>query len=131
MLPTLNGIKTCDTCRKAAKTLEAAGRAHRVRDLRDDALKAEEAGAWLDQIGADRLVNRRSTTWRGLSEEARGAAGPGADPEVLLALLAEHPTLIKRPVFQRRTEVLVGFDHAVRSALAGSSAPNQDSLRHA
>ena len=39
------------------------------------------------------LVNRRSTTWRGLSEDERGA-----DP---VALLGAHPTLIKRPVIER------------------------------
>ncbi|MFC3230226.1 Spx/MgsR family RNA polymerase-binding regulatory protein [Marinibaculum pumilum] len=125
------GLKTCDTCRKARRWLDSQGVPYRAHDLREAPPTRNLLQQWLDAVGPERLVNRRSTTWRGLSEEARAAAAPGADPETLLALLAEQPTLIKRPVFQRRTEVLVGFDHAVRGALAGSSAPNQDSLRHA
>ncbi|WP_372054064.1 ArsC/Spx/MgsR family protein [Tistrella mobilis] len=123
MLPTLNGIKTCDTCRKAAKALEAAGRAHRVRDLRDDALKAEEAGAWLDQIGAERLVNRRSTTWRNLGDADRAVveaaiAGNG-DRAALAALLAREPTLVKRPVFTDEDGriIALGFDAPAKAAL--------------
>ena len=54
---------------------------------------------------ADRLINRRSTTWRQLSDEQRQLKS-----EALLHLLLERPTLIKRPVFVSDEIVAVGFN---------------------
>jgi len=36
MATTLYGLKTCDTCRKALRALEAAGRSITVVDIRSD-----------------------------------------------------------------------------------------------
>lgn len=91
----LYGIKTCDTCRKALKALEAAGHAPEFRDIRADPLSEAERTEFLAAFG-DALLNRASTTWRGLDEAER--ARPAAE------LLAEHPTLMKRPVI--RGEIL-------------------------
>lgn len=124
------GLKSCDTCRKARRWLDSQGVPYQAHDLREAPPTRNLVQQWLDAAGPEKLVNRRSTTWRNLSENVRGSAGPNADPEILLGLLGEHPTLIKRPVFQRGTQVLVGFDNAVRAALAGSSAPNQDGPLH-
>lgn len=80
------GIKTCDTCRKAVGALGAE-----LRDIRAEPLTAAEIDRFLAAFG-DALLNTRSTTWRGLDEAARAQA-----PE---ALLAAHPTLMKRPVIE-------------------------------
>ena len=100
---TVYGIKQCDTCRKALKWLE--GRvSHRFHDLRVDGLEREMVDAWLASDFSDRLVNKRSTTWRQLSEAERDAAG-----DELVNLLLANPTLIKRPVFVDGDVVAVGF----------------------
>ncbi|TVS10653.1 MAG: arsenate reductase [Wenzhouxiangella sp.] len=111
---TVYGIKNCDTCRKALKWLDGQGRAYRWHDLRGDGLSTARVTAWLDAVGADMLVNRRSTTWRGLDDEARRAA---MDPNLAVGILLEHPTLIKRPVFESGGSVAVGFNAAVRDNL--------------
>ena len=111
---TVYGIKQCDTCRKALKWLEANGIDHVFHDFRVDGLDAARVNAWLASPVADALVNRRSTTWRGLDEAQK--ASSGAD---LAALLLEHPTLIKRPVFEAPGLLAVGFDPArLKEALA-------------
>ncbi|RWR31991.1 hypothetical protein D2T31_03270 [Sinirhodobacter populi] len=97
----LYGIPTCDTCRKAKKALEAAGQAVTFRDVRAEPLKADEIGTFLAAFG-DRLVNRASTTWRGLSETERAET-----PE---ALLAAHPALMKRPILQSDDRLTLGWD---------------------
>ncbi len=102
---TVYGIKQCDTCRKALKWLTAEGTAHQFHDFRVDGLSAELLRGWLDSPYADKLVNRRSTTWRQLTDTQRQAEG-----EALLSLLVEHPTLIKRPVFVADDIVAVGFN---------------------
>ena len=105
---TIYGIKQCDTCRRALKWLAAQGVDHRFHDFRVDGLQDDLLNAWLSSSFAEKLVNRRSTTWRQLSEEQKQAAV--AD---LLPLLLEHPTLIKRPVITDGETILdVGFSPA-------------------
>ena len=66
----LYGLKTCDTCRKALKSLEGAGQSVRFVDVRAEPLGADQLAEFLGAFG-EALVNTRSTTWRGLSEDRR------------------------------------------------------------
>lgn len=109
-LPVLYGLKTCDTCRNAARVLEAAGKTVEFRDVRADPLSEEALGRFEAAFG-DALVNRRSTTWRGLSEAERSAPA--------LTLLARHPALMKRPVIEDGEVLTLGWDKAARAAHLG------------
>lgn len=62
----LYGIPTCDTCRKALREISAAGQDVTFRDIRAEPLEPAEVSRFLAAFG-DRLVNRASTTWRGLT----------------------------------------------------------------
>ena len=68
---TFYGLKLCDSCRAALKALQAAGIVVDVRDVRDDGVPETVLAAALASHGADRLVNKRSTTWRGLDQASR------------------------------------------------------------
>lgn len=98
-------LKTCDTCRKALKALPEAEK----QEIRTDPVTREQLSAWLSAVGADVLMNRKSTTWRGLSEAERRA-----EP---IDLLLAHPTLMKRPVIVTGDAVYVGWTPAVQAAL--------------
>lgn len=100
----LYGLKTCDTCRKAIKALEGA----QFVDVRAQGVPAEVMAAARAQFGPA-LVNTRSTTWRGLSEAQRQET-----PE---ALLAEHPTLMKRPLIADGETLYLGWTKDVQAAL--------------
>lgn len=106
----LYGLKTCDTCRKALKSLETAEFHETVEfhDLRAEGLPEDVARAAHARFGAD-LVNRRSTTWRQLSEAERAR-----DP---LALLADHPTLMKRPLIDDGGALYLGWGKDTQAAL--------------
>ncbi|SDI25073.1 arsenate reductase family protein [Aliiruegeria lutimaris] len=106
----LYGIPTCDTCRKARKALEAAGQDVRFRDVRAEPLTAEERARFIEAFG-DGLLNRRSTTWRQLSEDEREGEVDG--------LLAAHPTLMKRPVLSDGAQLTLGWDSKAQSAWIG------------
>jgi arsenate reductase (glutaredoxin) len=100
----LYGLKSCDTCRKALKSLPDA----RFVDVRSEGVPADvlkRAHAHFD--GA--LLNTRSTTWRELSADER--ARPPLD------LLAEHPTLMKRPLIENGDQLMLGWTADVRAAL--------------
>lgn len=103
----LYGISTCDTCRKARKALEAAGHAVTFRDVRTDPLDAAEIARFLAAFG-DRLVNRSSTTWRGLSDAERSAAPA--------TLIAAHPALMKRPVLEDGPRLTLGWDAVTQAS---------------
>jgi Spx/MgsR family transcriptional regulator len=115
---TVYGIKTCDTCRKAMKWLGAEGIEARFHDLRADGLDAKKLDAWIAALGWEELLNTRGTTWRKLpAEETRVVDGGHAR-----ALMLAHPTLIKRPVFELKSEIVIGFKPAqqqkIRAALS-------------
>lgn len=109
---TLYGLKNCDACKKALKVLEAAGRDVAFVDIRAEADLPAKLPAWLETAGADRLINTRSTTWRGLDEAERAKAQ--TDP---VGLLETHPTLIKRPLIEAGGQTYAGWTRAVQDAL--------------
>ncbi len=107
------GIKSCDTCRKALKWLEMKRIPHRFHDVRDRSPSQGLVELWCTSPYADRLVNRRSTTWRQLNGKQRAAAL--ANPA---RVLLEHPTLLKRPLFMCDRDVLgVGFSSMTQESL--------------
>ncbi len=107
------GIKTCDTVRKARKWLESNGIEHRYHDLREEGLDQAELRRWVAELGWETLLNRRSTTWKQLSEADRAEL----DEANAVALMLAHPTLIKRPVLAREGHYRVGFKEAEYRAL--------------
>ncbi len=112
MTVTLYGLKNCDTCKKAIKALEAAGKAVTFIDIRAEADLPAKLPGWLEAVGAEALTNTRSTTWRGLDDAQRGRAS--SDP---LGLLSENATLIKRPVIETGDQVFVGWTKPLQEAL--------------
>jgi len=107
---TLYGIPTCDTCRKAQKTLEINGLEVRFRDVRADPLARTDIARFIAEFGPD-LLNRRSTTWRALSDDGRSG-----DP---IDLLIAHPTLMKRPVIASENALTLGWDASAQTAHLG------------
>ena len=104
------GLKSCDSCRAALKTIDASGLSVEVRDVRDDGVPRDVLGRALDELGADALINRRSTTWRGLDEAERAV-----DP---VALMVAYPALMKRPLIMHEDGTLtVGWDARARATL--------------
>ena len=104
----LYGLKNCDTCRKALKSLNGAGHDVEFVDVRADGVSREALEQFHAAFG-DALVNTRSTTWRGLSEAERAQ-----DP---LKLLGNHPALMKRPVIDNAGSLTLGWTKPVQTQL--------------
>ncbi len=98
------GLKNCDTCRKALKPLPDA----RLVDVRAEGVPKGVMQRAFDQFGAA-LLNTRSTTWRGLSPAEREN-----DP---LALIAQHPASMKRPLIADGETLYLGWTKQVEAAL--------------
>ncbi len=115
-MTTLFGIRSCDTCRKALKWLDEQGVSHRFHDLRTDGLAMPMLDQWIAALGWEALLNRRSTTWRGLDDADKAGIDEASARELMLA----NPTLIKRPVFAVEGQIIVGFDDKSRARLSAS-----------
>ena len=108
------GLKNCDTCRKALKWLQAEDIAHEFVDLRaGDGMAHSEITAAMGDVGAEKLVNRRGTTWRQLTDADKAKTG-----DALIDLLAAQPAIMKRPIFQKADGYFVGFDKAAQERLS-------------
>ena len=102
---TIYGIPNCDSCKKAHNSLDAAGVDYRFHDVRLDGIDRADIERWLAAIDWRLLLNTRSTTGRGLDNAQKN----DVDQSQAVELMLKHPTLIKRPVIQSGSEVVVGF----------------------
>lgn len=111
MTLTLYHLKTCDTCRKAIKAVQAAGHSPVLVDVRADGIPADKLKSIAQSVGWERLLNTRSTTWRGLGEAEKADISEAK----AIALMETHPTLIKRPVIDTGLEITVGWTKEVQA----------------
>jgi len=102
---TVYHLKSCDTCRKAIKALAAAGHDLSLIDVRADGMPADVLESLLADQGWETVLNRRSTTWRGLSDDDKN----NVTNEKAAALMQAHPTLIKRPVIMSGAQTTIGW----------------------
>ncbi len=103
-------LKTCDTCRKAIKALRAAGHEPELHDVRSDGLTPALLTSLEKALGYEALVNKKSTTWRGLTDDQKS----GLSRETAITLLAANPTLMKRPVIENDSAYTVGWTKSVQ-----------------
>lgn len=103
----LYGISNCDSCRKARSWLTTEGIAYRFHDIDSEGTPTKEQLAdWSEAIGWATLFNRKSTTYRSLTEEDREEM----DAEKAIGLIQRYPRLLKRPVLQTPGGCIAGFD---------------------
>ncbi len=102
---TVYGIKSCDTCRKARKFLAERDIEFRFHDVRDDGLDIQMLERWAGRVEWNRLLNRKSLTWRKVPEADRA----DMTRERAFVLMLDQPTLLKRPILEAPEFLAVGF----------------------
>ncbi|CAI8957803.1 ArsC family reductase [Methylocaldum szegediense] len=105
----LFGIRNCDTCKKARAWLDTRGVSYQFHDFREDGLERSILEDLEHAVGWEHLLNRRSTTWRELSDEDRAHL----TRDKALQLMLQFPTLIKRPVLKVGNNMFSGFSPAL------------------
>jgi arsenate reductase (glutaredoxin) len=89
------GIPNCDTVKKARVWLEEHGVPFEFHDFKKAGVNEKLLQDWLKDVPLEQLINKRGTTWRGLSEVHKAEAGTTAGA---IALMIHKPSIIKRPV---------------------------------
>ena len=92
---TVYGIPNCDTVKKARRWLDEHSLAYQFPDFKKQGLDAATVQAWAQQLPWEQLLNRRGTTWRGLTPAEQAGA---TDAASAARLMSAHPSLVKRPV---------------------------------
>lgn len=70
-------------------------------DYRVDGLDEKLLDSYLEQYTLEELVNKRSTTWRNLSEDEKS--------NLTTALIVANPTLLKRPIVEIEGQFHIGY----------------------
>jgi len=103
---TLHGIPNCDTVKKARAWLDANGVDYRFHDFKKSGAPAMLIERWAEAAGWETLLNRRGTTFRGLSDAEKA----DLDRAKAIRLMEANPSLIKRPVLEDESgKITVGF----------------------
>lgn len=106
---TLYGIPNCDTVKKARTWLAERNHTVTFHDFKKAGLSEAIIASWLSQVSWDVLINKKGTTWRGLTEVQKAAV---VDAASATALMLVSPSVIKRPVLCSEKAVIVGFSDA-------------------
>ena len=98
MTITIYGIKSCSTMKKAFTNLDELGVSYDFHDYKKQGIDKESVQRWIDELGIDKVLNKRGTTWRKLTDEQKQAAEDSVNNAI--DLLIENTSMIKRPIVE-------------------------------
>ena len=118
MTITIYGIKSCSTMKKAFNKLDELNVSYEFHDYKKQGIDKERVQRWVDTLGIDKVLNKRGTTWRKLTDEQKQEADANIDNAI--DLLIENTSMIKRPIVEGQLDdknqgqpiLLCGFDDA-------------------
>jgi len=116
MTITIYGIKSCSTMKKAFAKLDDLGVSYEFHDYKKQGIDKDTVQRWVDELGIDKVLNKRGTTWRKLDDSQKQAADASLDNAI--DLLVENTSMIKRPIVEgervdkNKNILLCGYDEA-------------------
>ena len=95
------GIKNCDKIKKTILWCASNGRMCEFHDYRVDGINQQLIASFLSHYSMQELINKRSTTWRKLTDEEK------SNPTIELVIA--NPTLLKRPIVEINGQLHIGY----------------------
>ena len=105
MTVTIYGIKNCDTMKKARAWLDDHAIEAEFHDYKKSGIDRAHLERWCSEAGWETVLNRAGTTFRKLDE----ADKQDLDTDKAIALMLAQPSMIKRPVVEKDSRIIVGF----------------------
>ena len=102
----LYGIKSCDKVRSAIKWLKTNKVEYKFFDLKSTKLHDAEVSNWLKKILWSELINKKSATWRALSEDEKERVKDSKSAKNLFII---QPLVMKRPIIKFIEIIIVGY----------------------
>lgn len=98
MTITIYGIKSCDTMKKAFTKLDELKVSYNFHDYKKQGIDKASVQRWVNDLGLDKVLNKRGTTWRKLTDDEKAAADASEDKAI--ELLVANTSMIKRPIIE-------------------------------
>lgn len=98
---------TCDTMKKAVKWLQAENIEYSLHDYRKDGIDSDLTEAFCSNLGWEKVLNKRGTTYRKLSQDQKDTISETN----IVELLVEHSAMIKRPILKVGDQYYLGFSN--------------------
>lgn len=114
MTITIYGIKSCSTMKKAFTKLNDLDVSYDFHDYKKQGVDKETVQRWVNELGIEKVLNKRGTTWRKLDDSQKQAADASVDTAI--DLLVANTSMIKRPIVEGQLAdrdqavLLCGFD---------------------
>lgn len=99
------GIPNCDTIKKAKLWLQQNNISFDFHDYKKQGADENILKDAIDTFGIDAVLNKRGTTYRKLTDEVKASI----NEQTVIQVLAEYPSMIKRPILQHKNTLIVGF----------------------
>ncbi len=102
------GLKNCDTTQKALKWLTNNKIEFQFHDYKVAGIDEVKLKTWSQQLGWEKLLNKKSTTWRALEAAIQLKV---VDEKSAITLMKDKTSSIKRPLIEAKGKVItVGFN---------------------
>lgn len=101
------GIKNCNTVKKALDHLKKKEIAYTFHDFKKEGVTSAKLNQWEKQLNWEKLVNKKGTTWKKLTDDEKNAV---VDAESANQVLMAHTSMIKRPVIEYAGGIVLGYD---------------------
>jgi arsenate reductase (glutaredoxin) len=101
------GIPNCDTTKKALTFLKKNKIVFTFHDYKQEGISKVKLEAWCKKTGWETIFNKRSTTWRELSEEEKKKV---TDQTAAINIMLKNNSIIKRPVIEIGEKLITGFN---------------------
>ena len=106
------GIPNCDTTKKAITWLNKNKISFCFHDYKQEGISKHKLESWCNNNGWETIFNKRSTTWRALSNAVQDKI---TGQSSAAKLMIKNTSIIKRPVIEFGDKIIIGFDEAVFS----------------
>ena len=102
----LYGIPNCDTVKKAQVFLKEHNLPYTFHNYKTEGIGKTKVKQWFKKWGWETVLNKKSTTWKNIDEEARIAID---SERKAIDFLVENTSAIKRPVLEKDGVMMIGF----------------------
>lgn len=101
------GIANCNTVKKAIGWLKTNEEEFEFHDYKKKGITKEKLKEWSKEVGWEKLVNKKGTTWRELPEDEQQKV---TNKKTAIELMIDKPSVIKRPIIESDGKLIVGFN---------------------
>jgi len=111
------GIPNCGSVKKALDFLKNHAPDFTFHDFKKEGITSSKLKTWAKTTGWEILLNKKGTTWKGLSPELQSSANNAAGAA---ALMQQYTSVIKRPVVEWADgSISVGYDEGLYKTKLG------------